>query len=86
MGLVNVGDLIYKIEEMEAKIANVPSMKLSLGEKAQLKSYYQNKLDSYNKRLLEKVKTNKMALLNLTVKDPEIVQTQINDMVCKQRT
>ena len=86
MGLVNVGDLIYKIEKMEAKIANVPSMKLSLGEKAQLKSYYQNKLDSYNKRLLEKVKTNKMALLNLTVKDPEIVQTQINDMVCKQRT
>ncbi|KAB8153365.1 hypothetical protein EZY14_009030 [Kordia sp. TARA_039_SRF] len=65
MELTNVGDLIAKIEEMEAKIASVPKRKLTPGEKQQLKSYYQKNLDSYNNRLLVMVRENKLALLNL---------------------
>ena len=76
--IVNVNELLQKIEACEKKLKEVASSKLSPGEKEQHVIYFQTKIKSYNERLKKLIKNNN-ALLNISEDNCKEVKTKVFD-------
>ncbi len=76
MEIINVNELIQKIEKGEAKIKEIDASNLTPGEKQQLKYYHQSKNERYNESLGKLIKENN-AILNFPEHEPTEVKAKV---------